>query len=87
MSIVVYWLEADNAPGVLSFESSQLGEALALAEIKRREGRRHVTISTELADNIGRPGVDAVADRKLPDGSDYDWSKAHRGKSPPRTRR
>lgn len=87
MSIVVFWLEADANPASQAFLGSQLVEALAHAELKRREGRHHVIISTELAESVGRPGVATVADRKLPDGSDYEWSKAHRGKSPPRTRR
>ncbi len=87
MSIVVFWLEADTSPAAQAFQGHQLAEALAHAELRRREGKHHVIISTELAESVGRPGVDTVADRKLPDGSDYDWSKAHRGKSPPRTRR
>lgn len=39
---------------------------------------RHVTISSELSSNIGKPGVDSVLDGKTPDGEDYEWDKAHR---------
>ncbi|MDN3920354.1 hypothetical protein [Roseateles violae] len=87
MSIVVFWIDAGDTAAMQSFEDGQLLDALAHAELKRRQGLRHITISTELAGSVGSAGVDEIKARKLPDGSDYDWSKAHRGKSPPRKQR
>lgn len=81
MSIVVYWLEGDGdaAMPVCEFFSGQaLTQALACAEQQRRTGCRHVTISTELADQVGPPGVAAVEGGRTPDGQAYDWSKAGR---------
>ena len=81
MGIVVYWLggEGEAAAPVCEFFSSQaLSQALACAEACRRAGHRHVSISTELEDHVGRPGVAAVEGGLTPDGQAYDWSKAGR---------
>ena len=81
MGIVVYWLEGegDNALPVCElFSSTQLTQALAWAEDRRRAGHRHVSISTELDESVGRPGVSAVEGGKTPDGEAYEWSKAGR---------
>ena len=81
MGIVVYWLEGDGeaAMPVCEFFASQaLTQALACAEDRRRHGHRHVSISTELEDHVGRPGVSAVEGGRTPDGEVYDWSKAGR---------
>jgi hypothetical protein len=81
VGIVVYWLEGE-AEGALPvcefFGSSELMQALALAEDRRRQGHRHVSISTELDDVVGRPGVAAVEGGRTPDGQTYEWSKAGR---------
>ncbi|BEP96776.1 hypothetical protein KW843_23570 [Acidovorax sp. sif1233] len=82
MSIVVYWQEQPGVPGMEIFDSGKLQAALALCEIKRKEGKRHVCISSELAESVGHAGVNTVADRRLPDGSPYDWTKSHRGAGP-----
>jgi len=82
MSIIVFWLEEPGIPAHQQFEQTELMQALHCSETKRREGKRHVCISSELADSVGKPGVAAVVDRTLPDGSAYDWSKAHRGAGP-----
>lgn len=81
MGIVVYWLDVadgDAVPGCEAFGSQQLTQALACAEARRREGRRHVCISTELEDHVGRSGVAAVEAGRTPDGEAYEWSKAGR---------
>ncbi len=81
MGIVVYWLEADGdawQPVCEFFAGHELTQALACAEAQRRQGHGHVSISTELADHVGRPGVAAVEGGKTPDGQVYDWSKAGR---------
>lgn len=81
MGIVVYWLEGEGdaaAPVCQAFGSTELTQALACAERQRRAGHRHVSISTELADSVGRPGVAAVEGGRTPDGQAYEWSKAGR---------
>ncbi|MBI3346634.1 MAG: hypothetical protein HY020_05420 [Burkholderiales bacterium] len=81
MGIVVYWLEGDEehiAPVCQFFGSTELTQALAWAEERRRQGCHHVSISTELEDHVGRAGVAAVEAGKTPDGQAYEWSKAGR---------
>lgn len=81
MGIVVYWLEGqgDEAQPVCRFfAGTELTQALAWAEDRRRAGHAHVSISTELADHVGKPGVSAVEDGRTPDGEAYEWSKAGR---------
>ncbi len=81
MGIVVYWLEGegeDTLPVCQHFSGTELTQALAWAEDRRRQGHAHVSISTELADHVGRPGVSAVEGGKTPDGQTYEWSKAGR---------
>ncbi|PTT88489.1 hypothetical protein DBR42_09700 [Pelomonas sp. HMWF004] len=88
MGIVVYWLEVrpegEAEPGFEAFGSRALTEALACAETMRRHGHRHVCISTELEDHVGRAGVAAVEAGKTPDGEAYEWSKAGRAGKPRR---
>lgn len=84
MGIVVYWLEEDDRPACGSFGSAELMKALACAETQRRQGRRHVCISTELEDHVGQPGVAAVEAGRTPDGEAYEWSKAGRAGKPRR---
>ena len=84
MSIVVFWLEEPGTPAQQEFSPTELALALQCSEAKRRAGKRHVCISSELADSVGKPGVTSVEGRTLPDGSAYEWSKAHRGAGPER---
>lgn len=84
LGIVVYWLEGDGEAGCQSFGSDQLMQALACAEERRKRGHRHVSISTELEDHVGRAGVAAVEAGKTPDGEAYEWSKAGRAGKPRR---
>lgn len=81
LSIVVYWLEGEGEaalPACQLFGSQELTQALACAEDRRRQGHRHVSISTELAESVGQPGVASVEGGRTPDGQPYDWSKAGR---------
>ncbi|MFG6487011.1 hypothetical protein ACG04R_10030 [Roseateles sp. BYS78W] len=78
---MVYWLEGEGeaaAPICEFFGSRELTQALACAEDRRRQGHRHVSISTELEDHVGPPGVSAVEGGRTPDGEVYEWSKAGR---------
>ena len=78
MSIIVFWLTPLGAAEHMQFSDAELTGALQLCAIKRAEGMRHVCISSELSDNVGKPGVDAVQGGHLPDGRLYDWNKRHR---------
>ena len=82
MSIIVFWPEESGVSAHQPFEQTELTLALQCSEVKRREGERHVCISIQLADSVGKPGVTTVEERKLPDGSAYEWSKEHRGAGP-----
>lgn len=82
MSIVLYWLGLDGQPACAQFADHQLSEAIALMNERRREGLHHVSLSTELAGMVGKPGVDAVEGGQLPGGGAYEWSKRHRGAGP-----
>jgi hypothetical protein len=75
MSIVVYHLTEDGQPAAKHFNSQQLGIALSHCETLRKQGARHVTLSSEHSDSVGKPGVTAVEEGKTPDGQDYDWKK------------
>lgn len=81
MGIVVYWLEGEGdaaQPACEFFGSQEFTAALACAEARRRQGARHVSISTELDESVGRPGVAGVEGGRTPDGETYEWSKAGR---------
>jgi hypothetical protein len=83
MSIVVYWLtpaEGDR-PAEARFEAfadDALGPAMARVESLRRGGFAHVSLSTDFAHHVGKPGVASVEDGRTPDGHAYEWSKAGR---------
>lgn len=86
MSIVVFWLEPDGKPAHQEFPADDLLVALKHSEARRREGKRHVCISTALPDSVGQGGVNSVEGGKLPDGHVYDFNKAHRGAGPKPTK-
>lgn len=79
ISIIVFWQDQHVNPQGRSFssafEADPMGAALVLMEEKRREGMRHVCMSVENSDSVGKPGVDSVVDGKTPDGHTYDWKK------------
>ena len=76
----IYWTDAANQAH--SHDTESLTEALSFSEAKRKEGNHFVTMVSENPNSVGKAGVSAVVDRKLPDGSDYDWSKASRAGRP-----
>lgn len=73
----IYWTSPDGAAH--GEDCQDLVQALAIAEARRKEGMRLVDLVSENPQSVGAPGVAAVQDGKLPDGSAYDWSKAGRG--------
>lgn len=74
MSIVVYhWTE--DGPSGKRFLESEMTLALGWCETLRKQGVKHVSLSSEPSNIVGKPGVTAVVDGKTPDGQVYDWKK------------
>lgn len=82
MSIVVFFIAPEGATRSQAFGKSDLSAALAFSKARRDEGCRHVCISSELEESVGKPGVDQVEGGRLPDGYPYDFDKRHRGAGP-----
>lgn len=78
----IYWTDAQGLPH--AHDCTELSEALAVTKEQRDAGMRFVTMASENGQSVGQPGVDAVANGKLPSGDDYDWSKAGRAGKPRR---
>jgi hypothetical protein len=80
MSIIVFWIvDTPTESDYRSFFDNQLTDALKFAEVKRKEGFHHVTLSSEMTGSVGKPGVTSIEDGRTPDGEAYGWSKQHRG--------
>lgn len=79
MSIVVFWLHDSASHGTITehkeFGDLELTDALSFCQRLRNGGARHVTLSSENPNSIGKPGVDSIQDGKTPDGHDYTWKK------------
>lgn len=82
MSYVVYWLEeVPDLSGMVwaarhkVFTANEMGKALNWVGNLRKDGMRHVSMSSENPDSVGKQGVDSVVDGKTPDGVEYTWMK------------
>jgi hypothetical protein len=82
MPIVVFWIETDGVPAYCEFGDAELMQVLQLTEQLRAQGKRHVTISSDLAGSVGVPGVDELSGGRLPGGEPYEFKKRHRGGGP-----
>lgn len=74
---VVYYLWHENVPCYKQFDDL-LGALAYMADIRRQalcDDIKFITMVGENANQVGKPGVDAVVDNKLPDGTDYTWTK------------
>lgn len=60
MSIVVFYIAPDGATRSEAFGSEALSDALTFSKVRRDEGCRHVCISSEMEESVGKPGVDQV---------------------------
>lgn len=80
--VAVFWQDQHLNPHLRTFstelDTNPVGTALTLLEDLRKQGMRHVCMSVENQDSVGKPGVDTIANGKTPDGEVYDWSKQHR---------
>jgi hypothetical protein len=79
VSVAVFHVDpVTMLPAVTFFADDRFMDGLTEVNRLREAGMRHVSMSTELAASVGKPGVNDV----LPEG--YDWSKRHRGAGPER---
>ena len=69
----VFW--SDHCGSARSKEFEDMSEALRHTQLLRNESFRFVTMASEISEQVGKMGVDAVVDGKLPDGTDYTWKK------------
>ena len=68
-SIVVFYMNEFGESKYCAFEGDNiLTEALKSAEDLRKRGMRHVCLSSENVNSVGKPGVDVT-------GKDYNWKK------------
>jgi hypothetical protein len=67
----IYWTAADGA--ARSEDYVDMVEALTEANRLRNEGRAYVAMVSENPNQVGRMGVDAVEDGRLPSGEAYTW--------------
>ena len=81
---MVFWMERDEegmmAPRSQEFGSADMSGGLALMEALRTRQLngapvRHITMSSENPDSVGRRGVDVV-------GVGYSWTKRRRNERP-----
>lgn len=76
----VYWTDSNNQP--FAFDTDDLTAALAKCNTLREQGHHFVTMVSENPASVGKPGVSAVNNGRLPDGSTYEWSKKDRAGMP-----
>ena len=67
----IYWTAADGA--ARSKDYLRMTEALTETNRMRTLGMAYVAMVGELPNQVGRMGVDAVEDGKLPGGEEYTW--------------
>lgn len=58
-----------------TFGSNEMSEALLRSQVLRNGGATFVVMASEAVGQIGKMGVDAIVDGKLPSGDDYTWKK------------
>lgn len=79
-TFTVYWMYKSLTPNALQF--TDMSKALAWMEDLRKRAKAEqlsaITFCSEMADNVGKVGVDSVVDGKTPDGYPYDWNKSGR---------
>ena len=73
---IYYTDPADNQP--YCADKPSLIEALEICALLRTMNYKMISMVAEDPNQVGKPGVDGVKDGKLPDGSDYDWTKNDR---------
>ena len=69
----VYWTAPDGS--ACSEDYIEMIKALTQANHLRTIGCSYVAMVSENPNQVGKMGVDAVTEGKLPDGTDYTWKK------------
>ena len=69
----VYWSSEDGA--ARSKDYLEMTDALTEANRMRTVGMAYVAMVGENPNQVGKMGVDAVVDGKLPTGEAYTWKK------------
>lgn len=81
---MVFWMQAEASdhgwkPHAMHFEMSEMSAALRYMETLRTSAsNQFVTMVSQNANSVGKPGVASIVDGKTPAGEVYDWSKAGR---------
>lgn len=79
-TFTVYWMYDNIRPNAL--QHADMNAAMAFMEGLRKRAVTDkfsaITMCSEMSNQVGKMGVDAVVDGKTPDGEVYDWSKAGR---------
>ena len=81
-SYVVFWLGAGNA---MHNEFADMGEALEFCQELRKDTAgdiTHIVMSSDNVNMVGEMGVSSVEGGKLPDGSDYTYTKRRYNERP-----
>jgi hypothetical protein len=79
--ICVYWINPDIEGAYFrKFSETELAAVLRFCDQLRKDGNKFVTTASEPTEMVGQPGVDTVADGKLPNGEPYEWTKDRAGK-------
>jgi hypothetical protein len=69
----IYW--TDEIGQACSRDYTEMMEALTEANRMRSIGRAYVAMVGENPDQVGKMGVDAVEQGRLPSGESYTWCK------------
>jgi hypothetical protein len=75
---IYYTTPPSESPFVGFLDEPTLKQALDSCERLRGLNYRMVTMVAVDSNQVGLPGVAGVENGKLPDGSDYDWTKTDR---------
>ena len=66
---VVYW--TDHNGMVHATPTSDMNDALKIAQKMRNAGMKFVTMASEMVENVGKMGVDSIVNNTCPDGSPF----------------
>jgi hypothetical protein len=81
---MVYWVDTEldqSMAALFSKDNSEspMGDALShMKNLRKISTNQFVTMVSQNANSVGKPGVDSVENGKLPNGEEYSWSKAGR---------
>ena len=77
MKFRIYYTHKDTLHA-MCVDRDTLNVALDMAAFLRDQGHKLVTIVSDNENLVGKQGVSGVIDGRLPDGTEYDWTKQNR---------